>query len=889
MGASNHVGRVGGLAVALGVGAAVFSGCGIAWADSGSDGAAPSSSSSQPAGRGGKAATGAQASKPASANNSRPAAAVAVKVPKVLPSASPRATAPTVSAPAVSAPESSPTSADPGSTGSAHSPADSIAPAPAPVPAAAVAVRRAATVLPAAPVTAPAPAIASAVAAVSNISTGGAAPSAPTPVDSPLVAALLELSRRGTPAAAATANQTASVTSSAVTNNGVTVNPVVAYLDGIIQGNLNASSASGKDLVYKFVDSSNGGKLDLGNVPTALNPLLPDGAKGGVQSFTALPYATWINPASPTQNPIPTGTQTFDVRVTENTKFDQFIVKIPLVGMLAEPIISLLQQTPFVSKLLAPIIGGSVTASISVDVGALTAATKSVAYTYIVNSFDGTPISENFFPATTTSQIGPTKLAATLFNGPGLGAAGTTNPYGAYQTSGSTPGIATLRGQGLPDGSGFNVVTWDPRGEYASGGVLQLDNPFYEGRDVSSLIDWSLANTPLLAPGGAPYIGMIGGSYGGAIQLATVDPRIKAIVPAIAWNSLNEALYPNEIFKTGWANTLALFLLKAGATINNQIPLGILTGNLFGFLSQSAQAALGSSGPTSLLTKLNAPTLYVQGTVDALFPLQQAITNVQTQLEQNPYFTGANANQVKMIWFCGGHGVCLDPVDQTAQAQTIFTADMYWLNTYVKGAPLPIDALVPTFQWWDQAGSHYAASLMPFATGFESGKVTATSTGGRLGILPFAIGGSGPNKTSCDVPSACEFPLNQDFATKAKNALDVNITVAAKDTEIVGAPTVSFTYSGRGNSDAVYAQIVDNATGRVLGNIVTPIPVTLDGKSHTVTASIADIAYTSQTAGASLTLQIVGSASLYKNSSFGSVNISGITVDLPKTTAGTKV
>ena len=33
MGASRFVGRVGGLAVALGVGAAVFSGGGVAWAD----------------------------------------------------------------------------------------------------------------------------------------------------------------------------------------------------------------------------------------------------------------------------------------------------------------------------------------------------------------------------------------------------------------------------------------------------------------------------------------------------------------------------------------------------------------------------------------------------------------------------------------------------------------------------------------------------------------------------------------------------------------------------------------------------------------------------------------------------------------------------------------
>lgn len=884
MGASSYVGRIGGLALALGVGAAVVAGGGTAWADSGSDGAGMDSSSAQPATRGGgaKASSGAQTSKSASGNNSRPAGAAAVKVPKALAPALARTVIPTVSVP-----ESSPAQAQ------ASTPAVApvvVTPPSDPAPAA-VAVRRTATVLPATavPVAAPAPAIASAVAAVSNVSTGGASPTAPTQVDSPLLAALMELSRRTNPAASAVASQTAAVTSSAVTNNGVTVNPLTTYFDGVLQGNLNATSATGQELVYAFVGSSNGGKLNLGNVPTTLNPLLPDGSKGGVQSFTLLPYATWISPSSPTPTPTPTGTQTFDVRVSENTKFDQFIVKIPLVGMLAEPIITLLQQTPFVGKVLAPIIGGSVLAQISTDMSALVPTGKAVAYTYKVTSFDGTEISTNFFPATATSMFPvPGNVAATVFNGPGLGAAGTTDPYGAYQTAGSTPGLPTLRGQGLPTGAGFNVVTWDPRGEYASGGILQLDNPFYEGRDVSALIDWSLANTGTAQVSGSPLIGMIGGSYGGGIQMTTVDPRIKAIVPTIAWNSLNESLYPSKVFKTAWANALAIALLSAGAKINNQIPLGILTGNLFGFLSESAQAALGSSGPTALLTKLNVPSLFVQGTVDALFPLDQAVTNAQAMLEQNPYFSGANANQVKMIWFCGGHGVCLDPVDATAQATSIFTQDMTWLNYYIKGAPVDINQ-IPKFQWWDQAGSHYVAATMPFDGSFGSGVVSATSTGGRVAILPYAIGGSGPNKTNCDYAAACEFPLAQTFATKAKNALNVDITVPLKDTEIVGAPTVSFTYSGWGNSKAVYGQIVDNATGRVLGNIATPIPVTLDGKSHTVTASIANIAYTAPTVNSSLTLQIVGSATEYQNTRFGSVKLSNVTVDLPKTTAGTKV
>jgi 3-methylcrotonyl-CoA carboxylase beta subunit len=74
-----------------------------------------------------------------------------------------------------------------------------------------------------------------------------------------------------------------------------------------------------------------------------------------------------------------------------------------------------------------------------------------------------------------------------------------------------------------------------------------------------------------------------------------------------------------------------------------------------------------------LLTKLNIPTMYVQGIVDALFPLEQSIENAQTQLEQNPFFADKE-ELVKLIWFCGGHGVCttFTAEQQAKQATLVF-------------------------------------------------------------------------------------------------------------------------------------------------------------------------------------------------------------------------
>ena len=63
-------------------------------------------------------------------------------------------------------------------------------------------------------------------------------------------------------------------------------------------------------------------------------------------------------------------------------------------------------------------------------------------------------------------------------------------------------------------------------------------------------------------------------------------------------------------------------------------------------------------------------------------------------------------------------------------------------------------------------------------------------------------------------------------------------------THVVGAPKLTFTYSGIGTTRHVYAQLVDDTTGLVLGNLVTPISVTLDGRSHDVTVDLEQVAQT---------------------------------------------
>ena len=645
--------------------------------------------------------------------------------------------------------------------------------------------------------------------------------------------------------------------------DGITVAPTVEFVDAIVQGTLNATSSrfgdtscsgsqSSSCLTYEFVSKDGFGKLDLDTVPAG--PLTDP------QSFTVLPYLTWDLDTGAGK-----GTQTFQVRVTEVTDFDAFVTGLPLIGLLAGPLIGLLQQAPLVGSLLAPVIGASTVAEISVDMATLAPGATPAAFTYKVPSFDGVLISTNFFPA---ADIQPGIQSPLVLNGPGLGAAGVTNPYRIRGTEQFVPGPLVLRD------ANYNLITWDPRGEFASEGVLQLDNPFYEGRDASAIISWAAQN-PLvqLDSLGDPAVGMVGGSYGGAIQWVTAatDPRVDAIVPGISWNSLISSLYPTDVFKSAWATVFSLSLLTTGARVNSQIYPAALSGLLFGVISESAQAVLGSSGPTSLLNVLRAPAFVIQSTVDTLFPLAESVSNVET-LTANPFGT-----PVKMAWYCGSHGYCRDPLDPTMNAQ-LFQDSIAWLDTYVADIGDPA-ADIPVFQWWDQKGTQYTSELLPTQPGFnQSDPYTTAGAAGMLPIIP-VIGGSGPLQGEDLPPFVTTFPYNGTFGTPAANAINMAVTPPV-GAQIVGAPQLSFSYQGIGNGKAVFAQLIDNATGRVVGNNVTPIPVTLDGQSNTVTVSMQDIAYTVG-ANDSLTLQILAYASLFANSSIGAVNISDVQLDLP--------
>ncbi|SBS74554.1 X-Pro dipeptidyl-peptidase domain protein [uncultured Mycobacterium sp.] len=819
MGASRFVGRVGGLAVALGVGAALFStGVGVAWADTSTGSSAGSGNSSTASSSG----AGSKTSSHSTASSKRSGTAGSGQ-------AVGTGGAKTGSRHSNSTSGQSQTAAvsSSGGSGSAEVTANNAPSASA-------------QSLSATPI---ATRLTTAVHDAFDQLSGGL----PTvPADSPLALAFAALQRRES--AAARSVTSALTTASLTLSNPITINQSLGIFDGIYNGSTGATTTSSNPLTYTLISGpSAGGKITFS---------ASDDTNYVLGNFSYLPN----------QSILASGSETFKILVAEKTQFDKIIESIPLLGGLAGQVIVVLHQTPVLGDLLAPVIGYSQVVTFVPNPSADNPLGDPLAFTYKMPSFDGTLISLNWFPASTQGPNGVPAgdLAPTILNGPGLATAGQTDPYTPFGISGLTPGVQSLRNQG------YNVVTWDPRGEFASGGILQLDSPAFEGRDVTAMINW-IATQPTSDLNGPndPKVGMVGGSYGGGIQLvsAGTDSRIDAIVPGIAWNSLNQALYPDGAFKTAYSSLLLLSLVLSNARINNQIYLGVISGLLTGFLSNTAQAVLASSGPDFVVGNISAPTLFEQGTIDVLFTLQQAIQNAEALAPGVP---------AQMIWSCTGHGVCLTP-DTTGTRN--LDAALNWLDKYVKGAVVP-DA--PNFQYTDQFGNWFKSDYLPTEGSqfFGSNFTAATgAAGGTLGLVPI-VGGSGP------APQA-SIPYSLGLASKARNAINVNLDLTGLD-QTVGAPTLTFDYQGLGTSRYVYAQLVDNNTGLVVGNLVTPVAVTLDGRSHSVSVNMENIVYTSDdpvTPG-DLTLQITSSATAYENfTAFGVINISniGLTLQTPAT------
>ncbi|SOE08062.1 CocE/NonD family hydrolase [Streptomyces sp. Ag109_G2-15] len=262
-----------------------------------------------------------------------------------------------------------------------------------------------------------------------------------------------------------------------------------------------------------------------------------------------------------------------------------------------------------------------------------------------------------------------------------------TNGFGGSKSDGSTDAIGKAFAR-----RGYVSLVYSGLGFGRSGCLISLDDPGIDGTAASRLVDFlggeraaddgTRADFVTLDSAGDPRVGMVGGSYGGAIQLATaaVDHRVDALVPLITWNDLAYSLDPNNTaggvpgaFKWQWTNGFYLIGESRPLTVPNLDPSRINSLACRHFVTEACEtirtlnsgsyparataellAYLRSVSPVSYLNRVEAPTLLVQGQADSLFNLNEATATYQTLKAQGV--------PTRMIWQSWGHsGGMTDP------------------------------------------------------------------------------------------------------------------------------------------------------------------------------------------------------------------------------------
>ncbi|HEY2674475.1 MAG TPA: alpha/beta fold hydrolase [Rugosimonospora sp.] len=260
---------------------------------------------------------------------------------------------------------------------------------------------------------------------------------------------------------------------------------------------------------------------------------------------------------------------------------------------------------------------------------------------------------------------------------------------------------------------GYAVLAWTAEGFGRSGGQIHLDSPDWEVKDGQRLIDWLAARPEVRKDGpNDPRVAVVGASYGGglALMLAGYDRRVDAIVPQITWNDLGNAFLPDAtgagassgVFKKAWAG-----IFFTGGAVPTAVPGAGGTGPIPGAGSAGAVPAgadpscgrfaadlcaaylsiattgratpdqlalLERSSPASILNRIHAPTLLIQGQADSLFPLSEADANARG--------IAANGTPVRVDWFTGGHDGGTGP--QSDQDRNRYLT-VQWLDHYLLG------------------------------------------------------------------------------------------------------------------------------------------------------------------------------------------------------------
>src|SRR5215831_3140923 len=426
-------------------------------------------------------------------------------------------------------------------------------------------------------------------------------------------------------------------------------------------------------------------------------------------------------------------------------------------------------------------------------------------------------------------------------------------------------------------GRGYAVLTWTAEGFGKSGGQIHLDSPDWEVKDAQRLIDW-LTTRPEVAKDarGDPRVAAVGGSYGGALALllAGYDTRVDAIVPEITWNDLANAFLPEStgagaqagVFKKAWAG---LFFggsatrpgpgFVLGRTSSAPSPDAIvaacgrfavdicqayLSVATTGKATADQIALLRRSSPASILTRIKAPTLLVQGQADSLFPLSEGDANARG--------IAANGTPVQVAWYNGGHDGGLGPRSDQDRLRFL-TAQ--WLDHYLLGSATALSA---SFTYSRIAGIDATGNDGVVAVGYSVARYPGLS-----GQATTVVALGGPSQPAANPPNGTPGAVTSLPGVVSSGSLtartvhdvpgqhaDFYSAPLPSTVDVVGAPTVQVRVASPTGEAVLFVKLydVDTKSGATLPDgLAAPIhllglPASL-AESQPVTVTLPGIVY----------------------------------------------
>ena len=402
---------------------------------------------------------------------------------------------------------------------------------------------------------------------------------------------------------------------------------------------------------------------------------------------------------------------------------------------------------------------------------------------------------------------------------------------------------------------GYAVLTWTAEGFGRSGGQIHLDSPDWEVKDAQRLIDWLAARPEVKKDGpGDPRVAAVGGSYGGALALllAGYDKRVDAIVPEITWNDLATAFLPEStgagpqagVFKKSWAGLFFGDAASPSAGLSGegqrahvfdptqascgrfaidlcQVYLSVAT---TGRATAEQVALLRRSSPSSILNRISAPTLLIQGQADSLFPLSEADANARD--------IASAGTPVRVAWYTGGHD---DGSGARSDQDRLRFLTVQWLDHYLLGVG---NSPGQSFTYSRIAGLDPTEASDVVALGYSVADYPGLAGQGAT-VVPV----SGPPQSAANPPNGTPAAVSTvpgvsagpgRFVSAAVRELpgqhaDFYSAPLASNVDVVGAPTLQLRAASPTGEAVLFVKLydIDPTSGATLPDgLVAPIHLT---------------------------------------------------------------